>query len=141
MRKIEELQFHNTYARLPEDFYSRLAPTPFSRPPYLVSFSSAAAALIDLDPNEAARPEFVDYFSGRRLLPGSDPVAMLYSGHQFGQYVPRLGDGRAILMGEVRNRQGEKWDLHLKGAGQTPYSRDGDGRAVLRSTIREYLCG
>ena len=141
MRKIEELHFHNTYARLPEDFHSRLAPTPFSRPPYLVSFNAAAAALIDLDPNEAARPEFVDYFSGNRLLPGSDPIAMLYSGHQFGHYVPRLGDGRAILLGEVRNRQGEKWDLHLKGAGQTPYSRDGDGRAVLRSTIREYLCG
>ena len=141
MRKIEELQFHNTYARLPEVFHSRLAPTPFTQPPYLVSFNAAAAALIDLDPNEAARPEFADYFSGNRLLPGSDPLAMLYSGHQFGHYVPRLGDGRAILLGEVRNLQGEKWDLHLKGAGQTPYSRDGDGRAVLRSTIREYLCG
>ena len=141
MRKLEELSFHNTYARLPEDFHSRLAPTPFSQPPYLVSFNAAAAALIDLDPNEAARPEFTDYFSGGRLLPGSDPLAMLYSGHQFGHYVPRLGDGRAILLGEVRNLQGEKWDLHLKGAGQTPYSRDGDGRAVLRSTIREYLCG
>ena len=131
MRKIEELQFHNTYADLPEDFHSRLAPTPFSKPPYLVSFNEAAAALIDLDPNEAARPEFVDYFSGGRLLPGSDPIAMLYSGHQFGHYVPRLGDGRAILLGEVRNRQGEKWDLHLKGAGQTPYSR-----IVERSTAR-----
>ncbi len=141
MRKLEELSFRNTYARLPEDFYSRLAPTPFSKPPYLVSFNADAAALIDLDPNEAARPEFVDYFSGNRPLPGSEPIAMLYSGHQFGHYVPRLGDGRAILLGEVRNRQGEKWDLHLKGAGQTPYSRDADGRAVLRSTIREYLGG
>ncbi len=141
MRKLENLNVHNTYARLPEDFYSRLAPTPFSKPPYLVSFNADAATLIDLDPNEAARPEFVDYFSGSRLLPGSEPLAMLYSGHQFGHYVPRLGDGRAILLGEIRNRQGEKWDLHLKGAGQTPYSRDGDGRAVLRSTIREYLCG
>jgi uncharacterized protein YdiU (UPF0061 family) len=141
MHKLEELSFRNTYARLPEDFYARLAPTPFSKPPYLVSFNADAAALIDLDPNEAARPEFVDYFSGNRPLPGSEPIAMLYSGHQFGHYVPRLGDGRAILLGEVRNRQGGKWDLHLKGAGQTPYSRDADGRAVLRSTIREYLCG
>src|SRR6476646_12139133 len=66
---------------------------------------------------------------------------MLYSGHQFGVYVPQLGDGRAILLGEVRNERGEKWDLHLKGAGLTPFSREGDGRAVLRSTIREYLCG
>jgi len=66
---------------------------------------------------------------------------MLYSGHQFGHYVPQLGDGRAILLGEVRNSRGEKWDLQLKGAGVTRFSRDGDGRAVLRSTIREYLCG
>ena len=141
MLKLEALNFDNTYTRLPEVFYSRPALTPFSKQPYLVSFNAAAAALIDLDPNEATRPEFVEYFSGSRLLPGSDPLAMLYSGHQFGHYVPRLGDGRAILLGEVRNRTGEKWDLHLKGAGQTSYSRDGDGRAVLRSTIREYLCG
>lgn len=141
MRILETLTFDNTYGRLPEGFYSRLAPTPFAAPPYLVSFNPDAAALIDLDPAEAVRPEFVEYFSGSRLLSGSDPLAMLYAGHQFGHYVPRLGDGRAILLGEVRNRRGEKWDLHLKGAGQTPYSRDGDGRAVLRSTIREYLCG
>jgi len=140
MRKLEELPFENTYARLPEVFYSRLVPTPFAKPPYLVSFNPPAAELIDLYPDEAKRPEFVEYFSGSRLLPGSEPLAMLYSGHQFGHYVSRLGDGRAILLGEVRNRAGEKWDLHLKGAGQTPYSRDGDGRAVLRSTIREYLC-
>lgn len=140
MRKLEALRFDNTYARLPEPFYARLAPTPFSRPPYLVSFNPAAAELIDLHPDEAARPEFLEYFSGARALPGSEPLAMLYAGHQFGQYVSRLGDGRAILLGEVRNQAGEKWDLHLKGAGQTPFSRDGDGRAVLRSTIREYLC-
>ena len=140
MRTLEELRFDNTFARLPATFYSRLAPTPFAKPPYLVSFNPAAAELIDLHPAEAQRPEFVEYFSGIRLLPGSDPLAMLYSGHQFGSYVPRLGDGRALLLGEVRNCAGEKWDLHVKGAGQTPYSRDGDGRAVLRSTIREYLC-
>jgi hypothetical protein len=69
-----------------------------------------------------------------------EPLAMLYSGHQFGVYVPQLGDGRAILLGEATNQRGERWDLHLKGAGLTPFSRDGDGRAVLRSTIREYLC-
>lgn len=138
-RKLDELAFENTYARLPEAFYSRLAPTAFPNP-YLVSFNPDVAALIDLDPDEASRPEFVEYFSGAKLLPGSEPIAMLYSGHQFGVYVPQLGDGRAILLGEVRNRSGQKWDLHLKGAGLTPYSRDGDGRAVLRSTIREYLC-
>jgi uncharacterized protein YdiU (UPF0061 family) len=140
LRKLEDLQFDNTYARLPAAFYAELAPTPFPKP-YLVSFNPAAAELIDLDPDEVKRPEFVEYFSGSRLLPGSQPIAMLYSGHQFGVYVPQLGDGRAILLGEVRNHSGEKWDLHLKGAGQTSYSRDGDGRAVLRSSIREYLCG
>ncbi len=115
-------------------------PTPLPSP-YLVSFNQAAAALIDLDPDEAKRPEFAGCFGGSLLLPGADPVAMLYYGHQFGVYAGQLGDGRAILLGEVRNEAGEKWDLHLKGAGQTPFSRDGDGRAVLRSTIREYLCG
>ena len=140
MRTLETLRFDNRYARLPDAFYARLVPTPFTIAPYLVSFNPEAASLIDLDPKEAERAEFVQYFSGARLLPGSEPLAMLYAGHQFGHYVSQLGDGRAILLGEVRNDQGAKWDLHLKGAGQTPFSRDGDGRAVLRSTIREYLC-
>ena len=140
MRTIDELLFDNTYAQLPEAFYQRVRPTQFPNP-CLVSFNASAAALIDLDPDEAVRDDFVGYFSGARLLPGSEPVAMAYSGHQFGHYVPQLGDGRAILLGEVRNRKGERWDLHLKGAGLTRFSRDGDGRAVLRSTIREYLCG
>jgi uncharacterized protein YdiU (UPF0061 family) len=140
MRKLNELAFDNTYARLPAAFYSKVSPTPFPDP-YLVSFNPAAAALIDLDPREAERPEFAEYFCGRRALPGAEPLAMLYAGHQFGSYVPQLGDGRAILLGEVRNASGAKWDLHLKGAGPTPYSRGFDGRAVLRSTIREYLCG
>ena len=140
LRKLEELAFDNTYARLPEAFHAKLNPTPFSEAPYLVSFNPSAAALIDLDPDETKRPEFPGCFGGSMLLPGAEPLAMPYSGHQFGVYVSQLGDGRAILLGEVRNEAGEKWDLHLKGAGQTPFARDGDGRAVLRSTIREYLC-
>ena len=140
LRTLETLQFDNSYARLPEPYYQRVSPTPFSERPYLVSFNPSAAALIDLDPDEAKRAELVGCFGGSLLPPGSDPIAMLYSGHQFGVYVPQLGDGRAILLGEVRNRAGEKWDLHLKGAGKTAFARDGDGRAVLRSTIREYLC-
>jgi protein adenylyltransferase len=140
LRRLEELSFDNTYARLPEAFYAKLNPTPFSSPPYLVSFNPAAAELIDLDPEEATRPEFAGVFGGSLLVPGMQPLAMLYSGHQFGVYVPQLGDGRAILLGEVRNERGERWELQLKGAGLTPFSRDGDGRAVLRSTIREYLC-
>jgi len=139
-RQLETLSFANTYARLPEAFYSKLSPTPVSESPYLVSFNPAAAELIDLDPGQAKRPEFAGVFGGSLLVPGMEPLAMLYSGHQFGVYVPQLGDGRAILLGEVRNERGEKWDLHLKGAGLTPFSREGDGRAVLRSTIREYLC-
>ena len=137
---LETLPFDNTYARLPESLHTKLHPTPFSEPPHLVSFNPAAAALIDLDPEEATRREFAAVFGGSMLAPGMEPLAMLYSGHQFGVYVPQLGDGRAILLGEVRNERGEKWDLHLKGAGLTPFSREGDGRAVLRSTIREYLC-
>lgn len=139
MRKLTELEFDNTFARLPEEFYERVNPTPFESP-HLVSFNREAAYLIGLDPSEADNPEFAEYFSGRRLLPGSDPVAMYYTGHQFGVYNPDIGDGRAILLGEVRNSNGEKWDLHLKGAGRTRYARVFDGRAVLRSCIREYLC-
>jgi uncharacterized protein YdiU (UPF0061 family) len=140
LRRLEDLAFDNTYARLPEAFYAKLNPTPFSEPPYLVSFNPSAAALIDLLPDEAKRPEFAGLFGGSLLVPGMEPLAMLYSGHQFGVYVPQLGDGRAILLGEIKNERGERWDLHLKGAGMTPFSRDGDGRSVLRSAIREYLC-
>ncbi|WP_342348242.1 YdiU family protein [uncultured Nitrospira sp.] len=140
MNKLEHLNFQNTYAGLPDVFHERVKPTPFPNP-YLVSVNPAAVDLLELDPTEWARPEFAEYFCGAKLLPGSDPVAMLYSGHQFGHYVPQLGDGRAIMLGEVRNQKGERWELQLKGAGLTRFSRDGDGRAVMRSTIREYLCG
>ncbi len=140
MNTLEDLSFDNTYARLPDGFFHQVSPTPFPNP-HVVSMNPAAAELIDLDPEEAKRSEFAEYFCGAKLLSGSAPLAMLYSGHQFGHYVPQLGDGRAILLGEVRNAKGETWDLQLKGAGLTRFSRDGDGRAVLRSTIREYLCG
>jgi protein adenylyltransferase len=139
-RALENLSFDNSYARLPDAFYAKLNPTPFGSPPYLVHANRAAADLIDLDPEQIDRPEFAGLFGGSMLAAGMDPLAMLYSGHQFGVYVPQLGDGRAILLGEVKNDRGERWDLHLKGAGMTPFSRDGDGRAVLRSTVREYLC-
>jgi len=140
MNTLEELAFNNTYAALPEVFCERVKPTPFPNP-YVVSVNPGAAGLLNLDPGEFTRSDFAEYFCGAKLLPGSDPIAMLYSGHQFGHYVPQLGDGRAIMLGEVRNKNGERWELQLKGAGLTRFSRDGDGRAVLRSTIREYLCG
>jgi len=140
MNTLENLSFDNTYVQLPEVFFERVKPTSFPNS-YVVSVNPHAADLLNLDPGEFKRPDFAEYFCGAKLLPGSDPIAMLYSGHQFGHYVPQLGDGRAILLGEVKNQKGERWDLQLKGAGLTRFSRDGDGRAVLRSTIREYLCG
>ncbi|AKQ69208.1 hypothetical protein A176_006120 [Myxococcus hansupus] len=140
MATLEQLRFDNTYAHLPAGFGARVQPSPFPDAK-LVSVNPSALKLLDLTPEEALRPEFVAALGGAQPLPGMEPFAMVYAGHQFGVYVPRLGDGRAILLGEVRNAAGAKWDLHLKGGGPTPFSRGGDGRAVLRSTIREYLCG
>jgi uncharacterized protein YdiU (UPF0061 family) len=139
MKRLEELLFSNSFARLPEAFYQRLEVTPLQGA-HLAAFNCAAAQLIDLHPEEAQRDDLHAFFNGEKPLPGSEPLAAIYAGHQFGQLVPQLGDGRAILLGEVTNEAGERWELQLKGAGITPFSRRGDGRAVLRSTIREYLC-
>lgn len=102
---LETLNFDNSYARLPGAFHAKLAPTALSDP-YLVSFNKRAAELLELDPTQSQRPEFLAYFSGQKILPGAEPLAMLYAGHQFGHYVPQLGDGRAILLGEVVNSCG-----------------------------------
>lgn len=140
MPTLETLHLDDRFATLGERYYSRVQPAPLPSP-RLVHFDEDAAALIDLDPREAQRPDFVEVFAGNRPLPGAAaPLAMLYAGHQFGVYVPQLGDGRAMLLAQVRNASGQTWDLQLKGAGPTPYSRHADGRAVLRSSIREYLC-
>ena len=139
MPKLESLTFDNGFARLPEAYYSRVCPTPVPDP-YLVCYSPEALALLDLDASEISRPELIETLAGNQLLPGMDALAALYAGHQFGHFVPQLGDGRAILLGEVKNAAGEGWEVQLKGAGRTPYSRGGDGRAVLRSSIREFLC-
>ena len=137
MPDLRNLPFDNSYARLGPAFGRRVEPTPLLRP-RAVAWNPDAAALLELDPAEAERPFWVEAFSGGAALPGAEPTAMLYAGHQFGAWVPQLGAGRAILLGEVRAPSG-RWDLHLKGAGITPFSRGFDGRAVLRSTIREYL--
>ncbi|NOZ54892.1 MAG: YdiU family protein [Gammaproteobacteria bacterium] len=144
MKNKPTLNFDNTYAQLPDVFYTRQAPTPLKNT-HLVHFNHAAAALIDLPPLDVDSldnndKQLLNALNGSRLLPGMEPLASVYAGHQFGTYVPQLGDGRAILLGEIRNNAGQSWDLQLKGAGRTPYSRNGDGRAVLRSSIREYLC-
>ncbi len=131
--------FDNTFARLPGAFHTRLQPTPLPDP-YLVAFNPSAAALVGLEPSQAGTKAFLEICSGNRVPTGADPLAAIYAGHQFGTFVPQLGDGRAILLGEARGPDGRRWDLQLKGAGRTPYSRMADGRAVLRSTIREYLC-
>lgn len=149
LRTLDTLRFDNTYSQLPESFYQNVFPTPL-REPRLAAFSPEAASLIDLDPQEARRPGFVEQISGARPWPGTWPLAQAYAGHQFGGWVPQLGDGRAILLGEAcseraqvwnryRGLSGRKWDLHLKGAGPTAFSRQFDGRAVLRSCIREFL--
>jgi len=119
--------------------YSRVQPTPAAAPK-LVACSREAAALLDLTPAVCASPLFTEVFAGNRLLPAMEPFAMCYGGHQFGNWAGQLGDGRAINLGEVINRHAQRWTLQLKGAGPTPYSRGADGRAVLRSSIREFLC-
>jgi len=136
---LEALVFDNVYRRLPAEFFDLSESDPL-RDAHLISFNADAASLIGLCPSEAERDDFVDHFNGLKSLVGSEPLAMCYSGHQFGAYVPRLGDGRAILLGQVRNANNQLWDVQVKGGGVTKYSRQGDGRAVLRSSIREYLC-
>jgi uncharacterized protein YdiU (UPF0061 family) len=138
LKALDELIFDNRFARLGDAFSTSVLPEPIAEPRLVVA-SEAALGLLDLDPAQAELPLFAEIFSGHKLWSEADPRAMVYSGHQFGSYNPRLGDGRGLLLGEVRNDAGEYWDLHLKGAGQTPYSRMGDGRAVLRSSIREFL--
>lgn len=138
MKTLDALQFDNRFARLGDAFSTSVLPEPLDNPRLVVA-SPAAFALLDLDPAEAETTLFAELFTGHKLWSDAEPRAMVYSGHQFGVYNPRLGDGRGLLLGEVVNQAGEHWDLHLKGAGQTPYSRMGDGRAVLRSSIREFL--
>ncbi|WP_371169810.1 protein adenylyltransferase SelO [Aliiroseovarius sp. 2305UL8-7] len=126
-------QFDNSYARLPDQFYARIAPTPVTQPSIL-RVNDALAMELGLDPDSLT----ADVLTGNTLLPGSEPLAQVYAGHQFGGWVPRLGDGRAILLGEVTGTFGRR-DIQLKGAGLTPFSRNGDGRAWLGPVMREYI--
>ncbi len=136
---LADLATENTFAALPPDFYTRLSPRP-PQAPRLLHANAAAAGLIGLDPAALATPQFLAVCSGGAPLPGGDALSAVYSGHQFGVWAGQLGDGRAHLLGEVQGPAGN-WELQLKGAGRTPYSRMGDGRAVLRSSVREYLAG
>lgn len=140
MTNPNSLTFDNSFRRLHSDFYTPVQPRGLDKP-RLVSGNKALAGLLGLPADTGLNDSpLLDAFSGQLVLPGSQPLAMAYSGHQFGVYNPQLGDGRGLLLGEVlTGDEQEHWDLHLKGAGLTPYSRMGDGRAVLRSSIREYL--
>ena len=128
--------FEHTYAGLPAAFHAAVAPTPV-KAPRLLAWNTALAAELGLDASLAARA--ADVFSGNVLPDGAQPIALAYAGHQFGHFVPQLGDGRAILLGEVVDPRGRRFDVQLKGAGPTPFSRRGDGRAAIGPVLREYL--
>jgi len=133
------LQLNNSYARLPEHFYARVQPDPAPAPQLLAWNEELARELgmaeLGQDPDQLAQ-----WFSGNDMLPGAQPIALAYAGHQFGHFQQQLGDGRAVLLGEVvSERDGRRLDLQLKGSGQTPFSRNGDGKAALGPVIREYL--
>ncbi|GEP04653.1 protein adenylyltransferase SelO [Methylobacterium oxalidis] len=132
------IPFDNSYARLPQRFYARVPPTPVAAP-RLLRLNRALALELGLDPDWLEGPEGTAMLAGNRVAEGSEPIAAAYAGHQFGQFVPQLGDGRAILLGEVVDGAGRRRDIQLKGSGPTPFSRRGDGRAALGPVLREYL--
>ena len=150
---MQTLHFDNSFVReLPGDphsgsqrrqvsgaLYSRVDPTPVAAP-RLLAHSAEVAALLGISEVDIASAQFAQVFAGNALLPGMQPYAANYGGHQFGHWAGQLGDGRAITLGESINAAGQRWELQLKGAGPTPYSRTADGRAVLRSSLREFLC-
>jgi uncharacterized protein YdiU (UPF0061 family) len=130
--------FKNSYAALPANFFARVAPTPVASP-RLIKLNRPLAIRLGLDPDLLETPEGAEILSGKTLPAGADPIAMAYAGHQFGHFVPQLGDGRAILLGEVIDSDGIRRDIQLKGSGPTPFSRRGDGRAALGPVLREYV--
>jgi uncharacterized protein YdiU (UPF0061 family) len=140
---LRELPGDSSTAAWPRQVYgacwSRVEPTPVASP-RLVAHAPEVADLLDLGCEDIESPRFAEVFGGNALLPGMEPYAANYGGHQFGHWAGQLGDGRAITLGEALNARGERWELQLKGAGRTAYSRTADGRAVLRSSIREFLC-
>src|SRR5580658_2145145 len=130
--------FDNTYARLPEHFYARLDPTPVAAP-RMVKVNVELARALGLDADALTSEHGVEILAGNRVADGAEPIALAYAGHQFGHFVPQLGDGRANLLGELASRDGQRYDIQLKGSGRTPFSRGGDGRAALGPVLREYI--
>jgi uncharacterized protein YdiU (UPF0061 family) len=132
------MKFDNSFARLPERFYVRQAPVPVANPG-LVRVNQSLAKFLGIDPAWLESKKGVQMIAGNQVPDGADPIATVYAGHQFGSWNPRLGDGRAILLGEVIGEDGERYDIQLKGSGLTPFSRGGDGRAPLGPILREYI--
>jgi uncharacterized protein YdiU (UPF0061 family) len=132
--------FDNSYAHLADRFFARVSPTPVAAPS-LVRLNDGLACSLGLDAEQLVTPDGVNVLAGNRVPRASAPLAMVYAGHQFGSFVPQLGDGRAILLGEVIDRDGVRRDIQLKGSGPTPFSRRGDGRAALGPVLREYIVG
>jgi uncharacterized protein YdiU (UPF0061 family) len=130
--------FDNTFARLPEYFYARLDPTPVAAP-RIVKVNVQLARELGLDADALTSEHGVAVLSGNRVAVGAEPIALAYAGHQFGYFVPQLGDGRANLLGELVSQDGQRYDVQLKGSGRTPFSRGGDGRAALGPVLREYI--
>ena len=130
--------FDNSYARLPERLHAKLPPAPVASP-RLIRLNHALAEELGLDAQALDSQQGAEIFAGNLLPQGAEPLAMAYAGHQFGHYTPQLGDGRAILIGEVIDREGRRRDIQLKGSGRTPFSRRGDGRAALGPVLREYV--
>jgi uncharacterized protein YdiU (UPF0061 family) len=130
--------FDNSYARLPDRFYARVTPTKVAKP-RLVKLNRELAELLGADVEFLQSPAGAEVLAGNAVPEGAEPIALAYAGHQFGSFVPALGDGRAILLGEVIGRDGQRRDLQWKGTGRTPFSRRGDGRAALGPVLREYV--
>ena len=133
-----QIAFDNTYARLPDRFYSLGNPTPVAAP-RLIKLNIELTKQLGLNPDQLATPEGIEILAGNRIAQGAEPLAIAYAGHQFGYFVPQLGDGRANLLGEVVGRDGIRYDIQLKGSGRTRFSRAGDGRAALGPVLREYI--
>ena len=132
------IPFNNSYVKLPERFYAKQLPVPVSNPE-LIAVNHVLAEYLGIDPHWLESDEGINVIAGNQLPDGSEPIATVYAGHQFGHWNPRLGDGRAVLLGEVVANDGQRYDIQLKGSGITPFSRNGDGRAPLGPVVREYI--
>lgn len=138
MKPSSGIAFNNSYIKLPERFFSRQLPTPVAAP-LMIRANYALARELGIDPAWLDTPEALQVLAGNEILPAAAPIATVYAGHQFGHWNPQLGDGRAVLLGEVIGNDGQRYDIQLKGAGETPYSRRGDGRSPLGPVLREYI--